>query len=103
MVALSALLAIGLATVGPSVLSADAMFALVAVLAGIGIVLAFAMSVALLADDEAPDRPEQARGARRRGARSARGHDLRPSKTCHLAVRLSLVPDTVSLRCHPYS
>jgi hypothetical protein len=56
MVALSALLAIGLATVGPSVLSADAMFALVAVLAGIGIVLAFAMSVALLADDEAPDR-----------------------------------------------
>ena len=38
-------LAVGIATVGPSVLSADATFALVAVLAVVGIVLAFAMSV----------------------------------------------------------
>ena len=42
-------LAVGIATVGPSVLSADSMFALVAVLAGIGIVLAFAMSVVFAA------------------------------------------------------
>jgi len=42
-------LAVGIATVGPSVLSADATFALVAVLAGIGIVLGFAMSVVFAA------------------------------------------------------
>jgi C4-dicarboxylate transporter/malic acid transport protein len=42
-------LAVGIATVGPSVLSADATFALVAVLAALGIVLAFAMSVVFAA------------------------------------------------------
>jgi C4-dicarboxylate transporter/malic acid transport protein len=42
-------LAIGIATVGPSVLSADATFALVAVLGAVGIVLAFLMSVAFAA------------------------------------------------------
>jgi len=42
-------LAVGIATVGSSVLSADATFALVAVLAGIGIVLGFAMSVVFAA------------------------------------------------------
>jgi len=42
-------LAVGIATVGPSVLSADAVYALVAVLAGIGIVLGFAMSVVFAA------------------------------------------------------
>ena len=42
-------LAVGIATVGPSVLSADATFTLVAVLAAIGIVLGFAMSVVFAA------------------------------------------------------
>jgi C4-dicarboxylate transporter/malic acid transport protein len=42
-------LAVGIATVGPSVLSADATFALVAVLAAFGIALAFAMSVVFAA------------------------------------------------------
>ena len=42
-------LAVGFATVGPSVLSADASAALVAVLAVVGIVLAFAMSVVFAA------------------------------------------------------
>ena len=42
-------LAVGIATVGPSVLSADATLALVAVLAAIGIVLAFVMSVVFAA------------------------------------------------------
>ena len=42
-------LAVGIATVGPSVLPADAMFALVAVLAAVGIVLAGVMSVAFAA------------------------------------------------------
>jgi len=42
-------LAVGIATVGPSVLSADATFALVAVLAVVGIVLAFVMSVVFAA------------------------------------------------------
>ncbi|HEY5433947.1 MAG TPA: hypothetical protein VIK13_01825, partial [Candidatus Limnocylindrales bacterium] len=42
-------LAVGIATVGPSVLSADATFALVAVLSAFGIVLAFAMSVVFAA------------------------------------------------------
>ena len=42
-------LAVGIATVGPSVLSGDATFALVAVLAAAGIVLAFAMSVVFAA------------------------------------------------------
>ena len=42
-------LAVGIATVGPSVLSADAVSALVAVLAAVGIVLGFAMSVVFAA------------------------------------------------------
>jgi C4-dicarboxylate transporter/malic acid transport protein len=42
-------LAVGIASVGPSVLSADATFALVAVLSAVGIVLAFAMSVVFAA------------------------------------------------------
>jgi len=42
-------LAVGIATVGPSILSPDATFALVAVLAAVGIVLAFAMSVVFAA------------------------------------------------------
>ena len=42
-------LAVGIATVGPSLLSADATFALVVILGAIGIVLAFVMSVAFAA------------------------------------------------------